>query len=95
MASIKSDKLWAGAVRKAVHEYHEEKDENGKVKKIRHLNRIAQTLVQSAGDGDIQAMKEVGDRLDGKPAQAIVGDPDNPIIREIRHVVVDPRNTDS
>lgn len=40
------------------------------------LRQIADTLIDLAMNGDIQAIKELGDRLDGKPAQAIVG-PDN------------------
>jgi hypothetical protein len=31
-------------------------------------------LVTAAEQGDIAAMKEIGDRLDGKPAQAITGE---------------------
>jgi ribosomal protein L17 len=51
----------------------------------RGLNRIAEKLIQMAEDGDIQAIKEVADRLDGKPAQAIIGgeDDDNPIRVEV------------
>lgn len=69
----KSDKLWADAVRKQVHEYYDtgEKDENGKARKIRYLNVLAAKLVTEAAQGDMQAIKEVGDRLDGKPAQAV------------------------
>jgi hypothetical protein len=69
--ATKSDKIWADAVRKAVHQYEVTKDVNGKAKKTRYLNVLAAQLVQSAAAGDMQAMKEVGDRLDGKPAQAI------------------------
>ena len=35
------------------------------------LRVIADKLVESAVQGDIQAIKEVADRLDGKPAQAV------------------------
>ena len=37
----------------------------------RHLRAIARKLIEIAEDGDLQAIKEVGDRLDGKCAQAI------------------------
>jgi hypothetical protein len=51
------------------------------------LRRIARNLIKLAGgesemlDGGLGAIKEIADRLDGKPAQAIVGgdDDDNPI----------------
>jgi hypothetical protein len=38
------------------------------------LRAIADALIASAMAGDMQAIKEIGDRLDGKPAQAIVGE---------------------
>ncbi len=40
----------------------------------RKLRDIARVLIDKAVEGDLAAIKEVGDRLDGKPAQAIVGD---------------------
>jgi hypothetical protein len=63
----KADKIWANALRLAV--MRETTDENGK--KSNYLTRIAQNMVKKAEDGDVMAMKEIGDRLDGKPAQAI------------------------
>ena len=66
----KSDKIWADAVRKAVHSYHEVKGEDGSVEKIRNLNALATNLVAMARKGDMSAMKEIGDRLDGKPHQS-------------------------
>ena len=42
----------------------------------RSLRRIARTLLDKAADGDIAAIKEVADRLDGKVPQAVVGDHD-------------------
>jgi hypothetical protein len=61
------------------------------------LRWIARQLLNRAGD-ETAAAREVGDRLDGKPAQAIVGDdeadPVN-IIQRIERVIVDPQDTDS
>lgn len=37
------------------------------------LRKIARTQIISAIGGDIPAAKEIADRLDGKPAQAITG----------------------
>jgi len=42
-------------------------DEEGK----RRLLKIAERCVKAAEEGDMQAIREIGDRLDGKPAQAI------------------------
>ncbi len=58
-----SDKHWRDAIRMSVNE----EDADG-IKKIR---RLADKLVAAALDGDVSALKEVGDRLDGKPAQAL------------------------
>ena len=35
------------------------------------LRQVAETLIDAAIAGDIQAIKELGDRLDGKPRQAV------------------------
>jgi hypothetical protein len=37
----------------------------------RHLRAIARKLIEMAEGGDLQAIKEVGDRLDGKCAQVV------------------------
>lgn len=62
MPGPKSDKIWADAVRRAVNRRLENAE--GKPKKIEHL---ADKLVDLALDGDMTAVKEIGDRLDGKP----------------------------
>ena len=85
----KSDKIWADAVRKAVSGYYEETDAAGKVKKIRHINRIAENLVKKAGEGDIQAVKEIGERLDGKSTQPIGNDDTGPLKIVFQHVNLD------
>lgn len=63
----KSDKLWADAVRIAIN--REAKGGDGKIRK--RINIIADNLAKAAMSGDMQAIKEVGDRLDGKPSQAL------------------------
>jgi hypothetical protein len=35
------------------------------------LRSVAKALIDKATTGDVQAIREIGDRLDGKPAQAI------------------------
>ena len=70
----KSDKVWREAISKAIYEYDIQTDEEGKIKKVRYLNVVASQLVAKAVAGDILAMKEIGDRLDGKAVQAIEGD---------------------
>lgn len=83
------DKPFRDALRLAVKRKADD-DVKGKTK----LDRIAAQLVEEAVKGDVPAMKEIGDRLDGKVAQAIVGgdEQDQPIrlITEIRRTIVDP-----
>ena len=49
------------------------------------LRAVADALIDKAISGDVQAIKEVADRLDGKVPQGIVGgdEDDNPIVHEI------------
>lgn len=71
----KTDKLWRDALMRAV------KRAVGNGKKTKRLEALADKCVERGLAGDMQAIKEIGDRLDGKPAQAVnlSGDPENPI----------------
>lgn len=61
----KSDKIWADAVRRAV--LRRLDNEEGKPQKI---ERLADKLVEMGLEGETVALKEIGDRLDGRPKQA-------------------------
>lgn len=54
------------------------------------LREIAEILVDSALAGESWAIQQVGDRLDGKPAQAIIGDDENPVsfVHRIERVIL-------
>jgi len=67
MPGPKSDKLWSQAIRMAA--MREMEDPNTPGQKVKRLNIIADNLVRMAAEGDIQAMREVGERLDGKAKQ--------------------------
>lgn len=43
------------------------------------LEKLADRLLKKVGDGDIAAIKELGDRLDGKAEQPITGPEGGPI----------------
>ena len=60
-----SDKAWRDAIRLAVMRAHEDP------KKGKKLAALADALVDAGLDGDVPALKEIGDRLDGKVAQAL------------------------
>lgn len=82
----KPDKLMRDALMVALK--REAEDANGQ--KTRKLNLIASKLVDLAVDGDMQAIKEIGDRVDGRPAQMIQGDQDAPVGLIIRWADADP-----
>lgn len=85
----KKDKPWADALRLVVNR----DDDEGK----KRLVKIAEQCVKAAEAGDLQAMREIGDRLDGKPAQAIIGgDDDDPVIKSVTKIeLVGVRPSDS
>ena len=66
------DKPWSAAVRRALLANDGQK-----------LRALAEKLVEKALEGDIPAIKEIGDRMEGKPAQAIVGADGGPVTVEI------------
>ena len=81
MPGPKSDKLWSQAIRMAA--LREMEDPNTPGEKVKRLNIIADNLVRMAVEGDLAAMKEVGERLDGKSPQGIIhsNDPESPLTR--------------
>ena len=70
----RAEKPITDAIRMALSEEHAD---TGKKK----LRVLAQKLVDEAIDGNVQAMKEVADRMEGKPAQSkeLTGDPEAPL----------------
>lgn len=72
---------WAEALRKACLQY-----EDDKVARKQALHYIALEVVKKALDGDAVAVREIGDRLDGKPSQTIMGDSVQPLtINIVKH----------
>src|SRR5262245_46699229 len=64
---------------------------------LKKLREIARAHIEKAAAGDMQAIKELRDTLDGKPVQQLEHDlpPDNAtritkIVREIVHLVLPP-----
>ncbi len=77
------NRLWADTLRRAL------LAEDGKT-----LRRLAERLIERAADGDVPALKEIGDRIDGKSKQQIeASGPDGgPLqISQITRTIVDPR----
>ena len=66
--SSKENRAWGKVVRKlAVQE------------DAKRMHKVAEALFRKAEDGDISAIKELGDRIDGKSQQEITGSSDAPI----------------
>ncbi len=62
------------------------------------LRAVADALVDKAITGDVAAIKEVADRIDGKVPQALVGDNEHDpinLLQRIENLIVDPANPDS
>lgn len=70
----KDNRMWGDAIKRVVAQ--------GDAQKLRDL---AEKLVALAEAGDVAALKELGDRLDGKAAQQVQlsGDSDQPLTVEI------------
>lgn len=68
----KQNRLWGDTIKRAV-------AQNDSAK----LRSIADKLIELAVGGDIQAIKELGDRVDGKPAQAITGADGGPVVVQV------------
>ena len=68
--SNKNNRLWADTIRRVLIQSDGER-----------IRALAEALINKASEGDVSALKEIGDRIDGKSAQALTlgGDQDNPI----------------
>ena len=90
----KSDKIWRDAIMRAVRRLDGDEAPRD-AKPEQRLERLADMLVSKGLDGEVPALREIGDRLDGKPAQAITGEIENPlnIIHEIRRTIVRPNDS--
>jgi hypothetical protein len=76
-----SQKSFAAMLKLAIHEAGSQPGTN-------KLRDVADALVSKAIDGDIAAIKEIADRLDGKVPQGIGGDPDNPLMVAVTQIAL-------
>jgi hypothetical protein len=77
-------KRWQDAINRAL-------DKRSRVAGIEALDELAEKLLVLADEGDLGALKELGDRIEGKPAQTLgIGqDPDlEPMITRVERVIV-------
>lgn len=68
------DRRWTAAINKAF-------ERRSRVDQLAALDQLADKLIDMAMEGDLPAIKELGDRLEGKPGQQVIlsGDAENPI----------------
>lgn len=62
------------------------------------LREVAEALVTKGISGDVSAIKEIADRLDGKVPQAIVGDDEHDavsLVHRIERIIVRPNTENS
>jgi uncharacterized protein GlcG (DUF336 family) len=73
-------KAWTAAIMRAL-------ESRSLGKQIQALDELAAVLLDKCAEGDLAALQELGNRIEGKPAQGITlsGDSDNPI--QTRRVV--------
>lgn len=83
-------KVWRAAIERAL-----ERRTQSRTDGIKEIDALADKLLTLVAAGDLPALKEFGDRIDGKPAQAIVGDNDaDPVsvVAKIERAIVRPKD---
>jgi hypothetical protein len=72
--SSKNNRLWAETLKRALIQADGQK-----------IRAIAEALIEKAASGDVSAIKELGDRVDGKSLQEnkLTGDSEEPVIIKI------------
>lgn len=65
-------RIWRAAIERAL-------EKRGRGDRLAALNDLAERLLAKVDEGDMAAIKELGDRIDGKPAQAITGPEGGPM----------------
>jgi hypothetical protein len=64
-------------------------------KPTKRIYQIADALVLKAAEGDVNAAREIFDRVDGKATQPIGGDDESPLlVQVIERIIRDPQAQD-
>jgi hypothetical protein len=69
-------RVWRAAIDRAL-----ERRTKSRVDGIKEIDALADKLLDAVATGDLPALREFGDRMDGKPAQQVTlsGDPEAPL----------------
>ena len=65
-------KIWSDAIIRAL-------AKRSRVTAREAIDDLAEKLLEQCDEGNMIALKEVGDRLEGKPAQTLLGDSESPL----------------
>jgi hypothetical protein len=78
-------KRWSAAIERAIEGRSMKSGQD-------ELNKLAEALLDQCHTGDVSALKELGDRLEGRPAQSVtvMGDEDAPLQIAGRIILVKP-----
>ena len=82
-------KVWTAAIERAL-------ANRSRLDQKDALDSLAEKLLAKSAEADLGALKELGDRLEGKPGQAIDlgSDPERPVIARLVRQIVRPDNKD-
>lgn len=65
-------KQWAAAIERAL-------EKRGAGDRLKALDELAAVLLDKCAEGDMVALKELGDRIEGKATVTVAGDEENPL----------------
>lgn len=82
-------KVWTAAIERAL-------ANRSRIDQKDALDALAEKLLAKCDEADLGALRELGDRLEGKPGQAIDlgSDPDRPMIHKVVREIVRSQNKD-
>ena len=82
-------KVWTAAIERAL-------ANRSRLDQKDALDSLAEKLLAKCDEADLRALKELGNRLEGKPGQAIDlgSDPERPVIARLVRQIVRPDNKD-
>lgn len=70
-------KVWSAAIHRAL-------AARSAMSRKEAIDALAERLLAKCDEGDMTALKEFGDRIEGKVPQGIVGDPEAPLLTTVR-----------
>lgn len=87
--NARKGRIWSQAIERAL-------AKRSRADQIEAIDAMAEKLLALCDQGDLQALKEFGDRMEGKPAQSIAvsGDEDAPLVTRIELVALSDSRKD-